>query len=260
MPTAGPKIPHSSFLINLTIFSLYDKLGFGGDTVDELTIKPVAYIKNAYKEKFGVPRQSGLAPSVKSVIEFCEDYSDENIIRGIEQYSHLWLVWGFSKNGGQWSPTVRPPRLGGNKRVGVFATRSPFRPNGLGLSCVKLEEIKTGNKGISLVVSGADLADNTPIYDIKPYLPYVDCIEGADGGFSEEHKGDFVEVEFSDTAKDLLSDSQIKSLSEILSLDPRPSYQDDENRIYGLSFDDFQVKFRYENQKIYVTEIIGDKS
>ena len=104
--------------------------------MDEITIKPVAYIKNAYKEKFGVPRQSGLAPSVKSVIEFCEGYTDENIIRGIEQYSHLWLVWGFSKNNGQWSPTVRPPRLGGNKRVGVFATRSPFRPNGLGLSCV----------------------------------------------------------------------------------------------------------------------------
>ncbi len=227
--------------------------------MDEIIIKPVAYIKNAYKEKFGVPRQSGLAPSVKSVIEFCEGFTDENIIRGIEQYSHLWLVWGFSQNKGQWSPTVRPPKLGGNKRVGVFATRSPFRPNGLGLSVVKLEAV-TKNNGISLVVSGADLADNTPVYDIKPYLPYVDCIDGAVGGFSDEHKKDYVDVEFSEEARNALTDEQIKALSEVLSLDPRPSYQDDENRIYGLSFSDFQVKFRYENKKIYVTEITGDKN
>lgn len=227
--------------------------------MDELTITPIAYIKNAYKEKFGVPRQSGLAPSVKSTIEFCKDFSDENIVRGIEQYSHLWLVWGFSKNNGQWSPTVRPPRLGGNKRVGVLATRSPFRPNGLGLSCVKLEKVKT-DKGISLMVSGADLSDGTPIYDIKPYLPYVDSIENAVGGFSDEHKGDFVEVEFSDEACSALDNEQINALREVLSLDPRPSYQDDEERLYGLSFDSYQVKFRYEGQKIYVVEITGDKN
>lgn len=227
--------------------------------MDEITIKPVAYIKNAYKEKFGVPRQSGLAPSVKSVVEFCEGFTDENIIRGIEQYSHLWLIWGFSQNKGQWSPTVRPPKLGGNKRVGVFATRSPFRPNGLGLSVVKLEKV-IKNNGISLVVSGADLADNTPVYDIKPYLPYVDCIEDAVGGFSDEHKSDFVDVVFSENTENTLTNEQIKALSEVLSLDPRPSYQDDENRVYGLSFEDFQVKFRYENQRIYVIEITGDKN
>ena len=227
--------------------------------MDEITIKPVAYIKNAYKEKFGVPRQSGLAPSVKSVVEFCEGFTDENIIRGIEQYSHLWLIWGFSQNNGQWSPTVRPPKLGGNKRVGVFATRSPFRPNGLGLSVVKLEKV-IKNNGISLVVSGADLADNTPVYDIKPYLPYVDCIEDAVGGFSDEHKSDFVDVVFSENTENTLTNEQIKALSEVLSLDPRPSYQDDENRVYGLSFEDFQVKFRYENQRIYVIEITGDKN
>ncbi len=227
--------------------------------MDELTIKPVAYIKNAYKEKFGVPRQSGLAPSVKSVIELCEGFRDENIIRGIEQYSHLWLVWGFSQNNGQWSPTVRPPKLGGNKRVGVFATRSPFRPNGLGLSVVRLREV-IKNNGISLVVSGADLSDNTPIYDIKPYLPYVDCVDGAIGGFSDEHKDDFYEVDFSPCVKNDLSDEQMNALTEVLSLDPRPSYQDDESRVYGLSFADFQVKFRYENKKIYVTEITGDKN
>ena len=233
---------------------------YGGDYMDEITIKPVAYIKNAYKEKFGVPRQSGLAPSVKSEIVLCEEYTDENIIRGIEQYSHLWLVWGFSKNDGQWSPTVRPPRLGGNKRVGVFATRSPFRPNGLGLSCVKLEEVKKSGGRITIVVSGADLVDNTPVYDIKPYLPYVDCVENAMGGFSEEHKNDYAEVEFCDEVINRLSDEQVKMLSEILSLDPRPSYQSDENRIYGLSFEDYQVKFRCDNKKIYVTEITGEKN
>ena len=228
--------------------------------MDEITIKPVAYIKNAYKEKFGVPRQSGLAPSVKSVIEFCNGFTDENIIRGIEQYSHLWLVWGFSKNDGKWSPTVRPPRLGGNKKVGVFATRSPFRPNGLGLSCVKLEGVKKVDNKLKLIVSGADLADNTPIYDIKPYLPYVDSIPEASGGFSDEHKNDFIDVEFSESAKKSLSDDKLKTLSEVLSLDPRPSYQDDESRIYGLSFDKLQVKFRFENQKIYVTEITEDEN
>lgn len=228
--------------------------------MDEITIKPVAYIKNAYKEKFGVPRQSGLAPSVKSVIEFCEGFTDENIIRGIEQYSHLWLVWGFSRNNGQWSPTVRPPRLGGNKRVGVFATRSPFRPNGLGLSCVKLEGVEKDNKCLKLVVTGADLSDNTPIYDIKPYLPYVDSIEGASGGFSDEHKNDFVAVEFSEETEKYLSSEKRDALREVLALDPRPSYQDDETRVYGLSFDEFQVKFRYENQTIYVTEITENKN
>lgn len=228
--------------------------------MDEITIKPVAYIKNAYKEKFGVPRQSGLAPSVKSVIEFCDGFTDENMIRGIEQYSHLWLVWGFSQNNGKWSPTVRPPRLGGNKRVGVFATRSPFRPNGLGLSCVKLEKALKDSNGLKLIVSGADLADNTPIYDIKPYLPYVDSIEGASGGFADEHKNDFVDVEFSEAAKNKLSDEQTKTLREVLSLDPRPSYQDDESRIYGLSFEAFQVKFHFKNQKIYVTEIMEDEN
>lgn len=226
--------------------------------MDELTIKPVAYIRNGYKEKFGVPRQSGLVPSVKSTIEFCEGFKDENIIRGIEQYSHLWLVWGFSKNRGEWSPTVRPPRLGGNKRVGVFATRSPFRPNGLGLSCVKLEEV-IKNNGISLVVSGADLADNTPVYDIKPYLPYVDCVADAVGGFSDEHKDDYIDVDFSEEARDSLSDEQIKVIREILSLDPRPSYQDDGNRVYGLGFDNLQIKFRYVDEKFYVTGVTGEE-
>jgi len=223
---------------------------------DALLIEPIAYIRNGYKEKFGVPRQSGLAPSVKSVIEFCEEYRDENCIRDIEQYSHLWLIWGFSKNENQWSPTVRPPRLGGNKRVGVFATRSPFRPNPIGLSCVKLEGIEEGKNGKILVVSGGDLADGTPIYDIKPYLPYVDSIPDALGGFSEEHKNDFFQVEIPRELKEKLTESQIENITELLSLDPRPSYQNDEERIYGLAFEDLQIKFKYEDDKITVVDIL----
>ena len=222
---------------------------------DALLIEPIAYIRNGYKEKFGVPRQSGLAPSVKSVIEFCEGYRDENCIRDIEQYSHLWLLWGFSKNEKQWSPTVRPPRLGGNKRVGVFATRSPFRPNPVGLSCVALEGVEDSKNGKILVVSGGDLADNTPIYDIKPYLPYVDCISDAIGGFAEEHKNHFFQVEIPDELKAKLTESQIENITELLSLDPRPSYQNDEERIYGLAFEDLQIKFRYEDDKIIVCDI-----
>ena len=223
---------------------------------DALLIEPIAYIKNGYKEKFGVPRQSGLAPSVKSVIEFCEDFRDENCIRDIEQYSHLWLLWGFSKNENQWSPTVRPPRLGGNKRVGVFATRSPFRPNPIGLSCVVLEKIEDSKNGKILVVSGGDLADNTPIYDIKPYLPYVDSVPEALGGFAEEHKNHFLQVEIPIKLKEKLTENQIQNITELLSLDPRPSYQKDEERIYGLAFEDFQIKFKYQEDKIIVCEII----
>ena len=223
---------------------------------DALLIEPIAYIRNGYKEKFGVPRQSGLAPSVKSVIEFCPEYRDENCIRDIEQYSHLWLLWGFSKNENQWSPTVRPPRLGGNKRVGVFATRSPFRPNPIGLSCVKLEAVEDSNKCKILVVSGGDLADKTPIYDIKPYLPYVDSIEDASGGFSENHKNHFFQVEIPNQLKEKLTEQQTENITELLSLDPRPSYQNDEERIYGLAFEDMQIKFKYQDNKIVVSDII----
>lgn len=224
--------------------------------MDELTIKTVAYINNAYKEKFGVPRQSGLAPSVKSQIVFQPEYRDENMLRDIEQYSHIWLIWGFSKNNGEWSPTVRPPRLGGNKRVGVFATRSPFRPNGLGLSCVKLESIENSSNGKVLVVSGADLADGTPIYDIKPYLPYVDSIPDALGGFSDEHKNDCVEVVFGESVKEKITDSQLSQISEVLSLDPRPSYQEDSERVYGFNLDNFEIKFKCDGKRLLVTDII----
>ncbi len=219
----------------------------------KVSIEPIAYIKNGYNEKFGAPRQSGLAKSVKSQIVFEKNYSDEALFREIEQYSHLWLIWGFSENGGEWSPTVRPPKLGGNKRVGVFATRSPFRPNGLGLSCVKLESVEKAKNGIILVVSGADLKNDTPIFDVKPYLPYVDNIPDALGGFSDEHKEDYLCVEFIESIE---IDHDLKTeIIEILSLDPRPQYQDSEDRVYGISYKNIEIKFVYKDSKILVTDI-----
>ena len=219
-----------------------------------MVIEPIAYIKNNFIEKFGVPRQSGMVKTVESEIVFTEKYSDENAIRDIEQYSHLWLIWGFSENEGEWSPTVRPPRLGGNKRVGVFATRSPFRPNSMGLSCVKLVRIEDAEDGKRLVVVGADIKNDTPIYDIKPYLPYVDSIPEAKGGFSDEHKDDGVEVVFADSCLEI--DENVRAqLEEILSYDPRPSYQNDKERIYGLSFGDMQVRFTCNGKVLTVIEV-----
>lgn len=180
-----------------------------------MEIKPIAYIKNGFTDKFGIPRQSGMANTVESRVIFCPEYRDENAIRGIEQYSHLWLIWGFSENEGQWSPTVRPPRLGGNERVGVFATRSPFRPNSMGLSCVKLERVEDSCDGKVLVVTGADIKNETPVYDIKPYLPYVDSVADAMGGFSDKHKNDRVQVVFACNT-DTISESLKGQLTEIL--------------------------------------------
>lgn len=225
------------------------------ENMKEFSIKPVAEIKNGYNEKFGVPRQSGLAPEVTSEIIFLKEFSDENLIRDIEQYSHLWLVWGFTENNGEWSPTVRPPKLGGNKRVGVFATRSPFRPNSLGLSVVKLEEVKDTTKGKVLVVSGADLVNGTPIFDIKPYLPYVDSIPDAKGGFSEEFKDDILNVNIPEAIKNRLQSEDIAEITAILSLNPKPQYQNDEERIYGLSYKNFEVKFKCNEKEITVIEI-----
>lgn len=225
------------------------------ENMKEFSIKPVAEIKNGYNEKFGVPRQSGLAPEVTSEIIFLKEFSDENLIRDIEQYSHLWLVWGFTENNGEWSPTVRPPKLGGNKRVGVFATRSPFRPNSLGLSVVKLEEVKDTTKGKVLVVSGADLVNGTPIFDIKPYLPYVDSIPDAKGGFSEEFKDDILNVNIPEAIKNSLQSEDIAEITAILSLNPKPQYQNDEERVYGLSYKNFEVKFKCNEKEITVIEI-----
>ncbi len=220
----------------------------------EFSVKPIAFIKNGYNEKFGVPRQGGLANTVKSRVVLCDGYKDEVMFRGIEQYSHLWLIWSFSENAGEWYPTVRPPKLGGNKRVGVFATRSPFRPNNLGLSCVKLESVEKTPTGVELVVSGADLKNDTPVFDIKPYLPYVDSIPEAEGGFSHEHKDEFMKVNISSEIK---VDEYLKDeITEILSLDPRPQYHEDESRVYGMSYKNMEVKFSCKNNTIQVEEII----
>ncbi len=228
---------------------------WGGKIVK--TIEPIGIIRNGYKEKFGIPRQSGLAESVISEIAINDEFNDINAFRGIEEYSHLWLIWDFSENGGDWSPTVRPPKLGGNKRVGVFATRSPFRPNGLGLSCVKFVKIENRNGRVILTVSGADLKNDTPIYDIKPYIPYADCVENAVGSFADSHKNDYLAVVFSENIE--INDEIKAEIREILSLDPRPQYQDDGDRVYGLSYKDYQVKFHYTAEKIIVLTVEKDE-
>lgn len=228
----------------------------------EIRMEIIARIYNDFDEKFGIPRQSGLAKHVISRIVFEPEYRNPHALRGLEEYSHIWLIWQFSEHvDSDWSPTVRPPRLGGNKRVGVFATRSPFRPNPIGLSSVKIEKIELETEeGPIIYVSGADLMDETPIYDIKPYLPYVDCHPEAKGSFAEEKKDYRLEVRLADgieeQLKDIFSEEQIIGLIEILSMDPRPSYQDDPKRVYGVTYAGKNVKFFVNETKLNVVEII----
>ena len=205
----------------------------------------IAIIHTAFGEKFGIPRQSGLVPELTGRIVFAPEYRDPEALRGLEGFSHLWLIWEFSGNlGHPWSPTVRPPRLGGNQRLGVFATRSPFRPNPIGLSCVRLEAIeKTVEEGTVLLVSGADLMDGTPIYDIKPYLPYTDCIPEAVGGFAAERPQAALTVRFAPEAAAALPEKLREALAAVLAQDPRPRYQDDPDRVYGMQFAGFDVRF-----------------
>lgn len=210
----------------------------------------IARIKNDYKTKFGIPRQPGIVQGVVSKIVFEGKYRDREYIRGIEDFSHLWLIWGFSENDGRKvTPTVRPPKLGGNVRKGVFATRSPFRPNGLGLSSVKLIKVSGGN----LLVSGADLMDNTPIYDIKPYLSYTDCHTDALGGFTEEADFRELEVKFAADISNL-DKNFTENLTEILKTDPRPGYQKNE-KIYSFEFSDYRIKFKVNGSVLFVVEI-----
>ncbi|MBE6692104.1 MAG: tRNA (N6-threonylcarbamoyladenosine(37)-N6)-methyltransferase TrmO [Ruminococcaceae bacterium] len=227
---------------------------------NEYTIKPIAYIKNALNTKFGVPRQSGLAKELISEIVFQPEYRNPEALRGITDFSHFWLIWGFSEaRRDDWSPTVRPPRLGGNERVGVFATRSPYRPNSLALSCVKLEGIKKDNTlGDIIEVSGADLMNGTPIYDIKPYLPYADCIPDASGGFAPDG-GKVLRVAFDSPIPADMTEKDKSALTEILSRDPRPQYHDDATRVYGMSFGKYEVKFRVENEDLFVVAITAEK-
>lgn len=221
----------------------------------KMEIVPIAYIHNDFKEKFGVPRQSGRVETISEIV-FCPEYRDENAILGIEQFSHLWLIFDFSlSHRDKWSPTIRPPRLGGNKRVGVFASRSPFRPNNLGLSVVKIEQIKkTADRGTVLIVSGADIIDNTPIYDIKPYIPYADSVPDALGGYAEENKGHRIEVDFPEELKAKIPERKIKILTQCLADDPRPSYQDD-GRGYAMHFNNFDISFTVSGGIITVTDV-----
>ena len=221
----------------------------------------IARIYNDFPTKFGIPRQSGRVKELTGKIVFEKEYRNDEALRGIEQFSHLWLIWEFSENtGSEWSPTVRPPRLGGNKRIGVFASRSPFRPNPIGISCVKLESVeKTDNEGTVLIVSSADLMNGTPIYDIKPYIPYSDCIPNATGGYAEAHSGDKAEVEIADALLERLPQDKRKALIEVLKDDPRPAYQHDEERIYGFPFAGFEIKFKANENAISVIDIIEIK-
>ena len=208
-------------------------------------MKIIAHIHTDFTSKFGIPRQSGLVDELEATIVFESEYRIPEALRGLEEYSHIWLLWQFSECADkEWSPTVRPPRLGGNKRMGVFATRSPFRPNPIGLSCVKLFSVeKTEKYGFVLRVSGADLLDGTPIYDIKPYLPYVDSHPEASNGFALDEKQGRLTVEIPDGIIDVIPEGKRNALKAVLAQDPRPGYQNVPDRVYGIDFAGFNIRF-----------------
>lgn len=222
-----------------------------------MDMTPIARVKSDFPEKFGIPRQSGLVEELTAAVVFEPDYRDPSAIRGLEGFSHLWLIWEFSKaRRAGWSPTVRPPRLGGNQRVGVFATRSPFRPNPIGLSCVRLTEARLEpGLGPVLIVAGADLMDGTPIYDIKPYIPYADAIPSASGGFVDRVERKRLEVQCPQALLELIPPEKREALLAVLAQDPRPSYQSDPGRVYGMAFADWQVRFTVEGERLVVGEI-----
>lgn len=218
----------------------------------------IAHIRTDFPNKFGVPRQSGLVNALKGTIIFEPEYRNIDALRGLEGFSHIWLIWEFSKSPrGTFSPTVRPPRFGGNRRMGVFATRSPFRPNPIGLSSVKLDRIELDSEyGPILHISGVDLVDKTPIFDIKPYLPYTDCHPDARGGYVDSFDDNILEVEFPEDLLDLIPYRKRDSLIATLSHDPRPTYQKDSSRIYGMEFGGFDIRFTVNNKVLTVKEVI----
>ena len=224
--------------------------------MDDIKIRPIARMRSDFPTKFGIPRQSGLVEELRSTIVFEPDFRNPDALRGIQGFSHLWLIWHFSEAVRQeWSPTVRPPRLGGNTRMGVFATRSPFRPNPIGLSCVKLLALEQTKEGTVLHVAGADLMDGTPILDIKPYIPYSDSFPEAAGGFTDT-AGDFLlEVDFPEDLLKILPESKREAAIAVLSHDPRPSYQRKPGRVYGLSFADHDIGFTVEDNKLTVIKV-----
>lgn len=222
----------------------------------------IATIRSDFPTKFGIPRQSGLVEELRATVVFEPEYRNPDALRGLEDFSHLWLIWQFSEAvRDKWSPTVRPPRLGGNTRMGVFATRSPFRPNPIGLSCVRLEGIRREPElGHVLEVSGADLMDGTPILDIKPYIPYADCRPQAVGGFASTPKEASLEVAISPELLSRVPQELREALLGVLAQDPRPTYQHDPERVYGMAFGGLEVRFTVEEPVLHVREITASKS
>lgn len=226
--------------------------------MEDVNIQIIARMHSDFPTKFGIPRQSGLVEELESTIVFEPEFRNDDALRGIEGYSHLWIIWQFSQAVRQeWSPTVRPPRLGGNTRMGVFATRSPFRPNNLGLSCVKLIGAeRTESNGTVLHVAGADLMDGTPIFDIKPYIPYSDSFPDAAGGFTDTAEDFLLQVDFPQHLLNLLPESKRQAAIGVLSHDPRPSYQRKPDRVYGLNFAGFDIRFTVEEKTLTVCEVV----
>lgn len=220
-------------------------------------MKIIARIRSDFSGKFGIPRQSGLVDKLKATVVFEPEFRNPDALRGLEGFSHVWLIWQFSKAVREdWSPTVRPPRLGGNTRMGVFATRSPFRPNPIGLSCVRLESVDIHPElGPVLRVAGADLMDGTPIYDIKPYLPYADCRPEAVGGFASRPKEATLEVECPDALLSNFPVDRREALLAVLAQDPRPSYQNDPERVYGFGFAGFNIRFSVQEERLTVLDV-----
>ena len=224
----------------------------------DISIRPIARMRSDFPSKFGIPRQSGLVQELRSTIVFEPEFRNADTLRGLEGYSHLWLIWQFSEAvRTDWSPTVRPPRLGGNTRMGVFATRSPFRPNNLGLSCVRLIGVEqTANEGTVVHVAGADLMDGTPIFDIKPYVPYSDCHPNALGGFTDTAGEFLLKVDFPEALLSRLPEAKRDAAVGVLSHDPRPSYQRDPDRVYGLPFAGFDIRFRVKDDVLAVCDVV----
>lgn len=222
-----------------------------------MNIDPIAYIRTDFSEKFGIPRQSGLATQLQARIVFEPEYRNPDLLRGLEDFSHIWLIWEFSANQGKWQSLVRPPRLGGNKLMGVFATRSPFRPNPIGLSCVELVNIEISRtEGPVIYVKGADLMDGTPVYDIKPYISYADSRSHARCGYVENLRERQLKVVIPASCAENFPDKEkLPALIEVLKLDPRPSYHDDPDRVYGMSFAGRNIKFSVMDDVLTVSDI-----
>ena len=224
---------------------------------EKRSFAPIGWVESDFATKFGVPRQSGLNDALRARVLFFPEFRVQEAFRGLEDFSHLWLLWDFSESHRDgWSPTVRPPRLGGNRRLGVFATRSPFRPNPIGLSCVKLERVELDSpEGPVLHICGADLMNGTPIFDVKPYLPYADCRPDATGGFTDHESWGKLAVDLPDDLRQKIPLEKLAGLVGVLESDPRPHYQNDPQRVYGMEFAGLEVKFTVEDGVLHVKDV-----